>query len=142
MLLFYNMNYNCKNDVAKIPAKHMKLQCNAILVMIYAEFVLFWIIHCSFKEFWVSFTSLLRGLIHNIIRDNKCLHRLAYCIFNLGSQLFISYTYIKKDYLLRILKILFNMYMTFSINNWRRIIYHLSLRACMLKWWIFNIWQR
>lgn len=39
------------NDVPEIPAKHMRPQCNAIKVMMYAEFVLFLIIYCSFKEF-------------------------------------------------------------------------------------------
>lgn len=80
----------------KIPAKHMKLQWNAIRFMIYAEFVFVLIIHCIFKEFLVSFTFLLRDPIHNIIWDNKCLHRLTYCIQARASTFLSALHMIKK----------------------------------------------
>lgn len=124
------------NDVPEIPAKHMRPQCNAIKVMMYAEFVLFLIIYCSFKEFWVSFTYLLSGPIYNIIWDNKCLHRLTYCIqARVSAFFFISFTYDKKDCkaLLRILKKIFTCNIWFfSIKNWRRIIYLVNVFACRI----------
>lgn len=126
------------NDVPEIPAKHMRPQCNAIKVMMYAEFVLFLIIYCSFKEFWVSFTYLLSGPIHNIIWDNKCLHRLTYCIqARVSTFFFISFTYDKKkiakpywEFKKKIFTC--NTYMIFSIKNWRRIIYLVNVFACRI----------
>lgn len=125
------------NDVPEIPAKHMRLQCSAIKVMVYAEFVLFLIIHCRFKEFWVSFTYLLSGPIHNIIWDNKCLHRLTYCIQARASTFFISFTYdkkkIAKPYWEFKKKYLHAIHIWFlSIKNWRRIIYLVNVFACRI----------
>lgn len=134
MPLLYNMNYNCNTLLSKNSCEtyEASMKCNQI----YAEFVLFLIIHCIFKEFLVSFTFLLRDPIHNIIWDNKCLHRLTYCIQARASTFLSALHMIKKrlQSLIENLKKIFtcNTYMIFSIKNWRRIIYLVNVFACRI----------
>lgn len=137
MPLFYNINYNCLTMCQKflrniwgLNAMQSKLWCMQNLPFSWS----FIVVSRNFEL--VSLICWAAPFTINIKWDNKCLHRLAYCIqARVSAFFFISFTYDKKDCkaLLRILKKIFTCNIWFfSIKNWRRIIYLVNVFACRI----------